>query len=236
MKKQLMLMVATCVWVPIASGGTVIISDGVFDDSDWSARSDASTIGASSGAQIPIGGDPGSYREIVNSGFNAGFVFLSTLGWHFYEADTYDPSSGAILSIDYSEDALRTQDPQQFGRLALRQDGFLFRSKQEFAIDGDPTSWMTYSMDDLGATDFEALFNGAFLPNANPDFSEAGSPITFGVYRRSTTSRGTFSSRVGLDNWRVVISIAEIPEPASVSICSLGLLSLAAFRRWRTNR
>ena len=237
MRRQLLVLaLAVSACVPIASAGTVTISDGTFEDGDWSARSDASDVGATSGSRVPIGGNSGSYREITNSGFIPGIVFADTIGWHFFENETYDPRLGAILSIDYSEDALRSQAPHQFGRFALRQDGILFRSKQEYPIDSDPNLWMAHSLSDLGANDFEALFNGAFLPNGTPDFSTAGSPITFGFYRRSTSGRGSFNSRAGIDNWTITLTTESIPEPQSHLMGVLGLASWAIFRQKRTRR
>ena len=190
MRRQLMLALVMSAWVPVVSAGTVTISDNMFNDTNWSSRRDGSSNFTGNhgvdGARFPLGGNPGVYRELRNFGATFGFGPARPLiGWHFYEAASYDPSLGAIDSITVSEDVLLSEGPIETGRLALRQDGILFRSKHSYGIDA-LNVWESRSLTDLAATDFEAFFNGSFLANGHPDFSEGAAPIIFGVYRGSS--------------------------------------------------
>ena len=241
MRRQLMLAIVMGAWISVASAGTVVISDETFENADWSARTDGSAVFAggngTSGTQIPIGGNPGSYREIQHSGQKNGISpGAPSIAWHLFEASPYDPANGAILSVDFSEDILRTLGPEQIGRLALRQDDILFRSKTSYAIDA-LNAWENNTLSDLESSDFEALFNGNIIPTAHPDFGVSGEPIVFGVYREtSIVPRGVFDRRTGLDNWTITLTTESIPEPQSLLMGVLGLASWAIFRQIRTRR
>ena len=226
-----------------AQAGNVVLSDGQFDDADWSVRFDGTNVSRldpSGGVQFPLGGNPGAFREITNAGFNfqagGGASIQSIFSWHLNTAQPYDPSvSGAIESLDFTEDGILLAAPAQTGYLALKQDDLLFRSKQSFVLDSP--GWQSSSLSNLQAADFEVLFNGSFLPTGNPDFSSTGAPIEFGVVRLTLVGgRQLPRARSGLDNWRVDIKTSRIPEPSTVLLLVLSGATVFAGRRTSSQR
>lgn len=212
-----------------AQAGSVVLSDGQFDDADWSVQFDGTNVSRldpSGGVQFPLGGNPGAFREITNAGFNfqagGGASIQDIFSWHLNTAQPYDPSvSGAIESLDFTEDGILLAAPAQTGYLALKQDGLLFRSKQSFVLDSP--GWQSSSLSNLQAQDFEVLFNGSFLPTGNPDFSSTGSQIEFGVVRLTLVGgRQLPRARSGLDNWRIELTTSRIPEPNAALLLILG--------------
>lgn len=218
--------------------GTLVIEDSGFANGDWSVRGEGTVDHAGpqslSGTQVPIGGTPGSYRELRHEGNQFGFAPPNPLvGWHFYEAESYSPSAGAIVSLTLTEDVLLSQGPSQSGRVALRQDGILFRSKASYAV-SVANAWESIELMSLTATDFEAFFNGSFIPTANPDFSEGGGKIIFGVYRGTAVprnARGVYDYRTGVDNWKIALTTEAVPEPLTISLLAIGSALLASCRK-----
>ncbi|QDV73207.1 hypothetical protein [Botrimarina mediterranea] len=220
-----------CCALEYSSAGTVTLSDGTFNDTAWDVVTNPAVYGYSTATQFPLGGSPGMFREIrtVSTATN-GFQVYDVTGWHFNTAQVYDPADGEILSLDYSEDALFIQGTQRlYGRIAIRQDGFLYRSKAEYLSGFSDSQWRHFELTGLTASDFEVFFNGIFLPTGNPDFSETGSPIEFGVYRELFDGSNARDIRMGLDNWQVVLTTTGIPEPTSVVLAATG--ALLALRR-----
>ena len=208
--------------------GTVVISDGTFAAADYAVQTDgsfANTSLSSTGTQIPIGGNPSAFRQVTNSavGRFGGADTEIVNGWHFNTAQPYDPSTGEILSLDYSEDSILVSGSTQEGRLALRQGGILYRTESSFATGASNAAFTNNGFIGITAADFEGFFNGNFFPTADPDFSETGGVIEFGFFRRNVSNQN-FTSSSGIDNWTVTITTAEIPEPTSMALL-LGLIS-----------
>lgn len=227
------LMFATFAWLlshaDLGLGGTIILSDAEFANSDYATQTDGSFTPNSNfstvGTQVPIGGNPGAFRQVTNFAQNFGLHTEVVYGWHFNTAQPYDPAEGAIVSLDYSEDSIFVFGQTQQGYLAVRQDDLLFRSKESFTTGASNTSFTNNQLTGLTATDFEGLFNGTFFPTANPDFSLGGSPVEFGFLRLSTDGGGVNDSS-GIDNWTVTLTTDPIPEPASLFIGLVGLVAL----------
>lgn len=210
------------------TAATVTLFDGTFNNADWEIVTMPNPLppgNGVTGSQIPVGGNPGAFREVRNSSFAGG----TNGGLHFNVAQPYEPAvSGAIESLTYSEDSVRIFGPVLSSALAVRQDGLLYRSLEVFSSELSTTSYATNSLVDMTAEDFGLFFNGNFFPTGKPDFSVNGSAIEFG-FMRSQNSVNTQSS-TGIDNWQVVITTI-VPEPTAAVLLSVSSVMLSARRR-----
>jgi len=229
MKVQLVLVCVLMASVSLANAGTVTLFDGTFNDADWEVSSAGSSRGGGSGSQVPVGGNSGAFRRVVNSNGGGGGL---TNAWHFYVGMAYDPSvDGAIETLDYSEDTLAIAGSNTVSRVILRQDGLLYQLEQTYLAGPSSSEWVKTNFTGLTATDFALWFNGTLIPTGDPDFSEAGSPIEFGFFR--TQSFGVFGGAVqtGIDNWQVEITV--IPEPTSLLLVITATGVVLGLRRKR---
>src|SRR5262249_42775913 len=85
-------------------------SDGVFNDADWftTPPDTHGNGGTYSDHQSGSGGDPGEYRDVsitVNDAPSS-TDFSAICTFHWRAAAVYDPSSGSLESIDYSESSI----------------------------------------------------------------------------------------------------------------------------------
>jgi hypothetical protein len=204
-------------------------SDNTFNDSDWTiADHTVGAGGTSNASQLLSGGNPNAYRRIttvLNSGPSERRIF----SFNFNSTAIYDPSvSGAIDSIDYSEDAKIFSGAQTIA-LALRQGGNIFNYSLVNTFVG--TSWTSMNATGLIATNFIQAVPGGFDPTLNPDFSATGSIIEFGFMRGRGTPNGPGPGATaigGIDNWNVTVNSAQqatVPEPGSLSLLIAGMLS-----------
>ena len=221
---------ALLLFATIASADTVTISDSSFANTDWTTvelRDETPNDSfVFSGTQVITGGNPGSYRQVINelntstaSGITAGHLFLG---------GGFDPgSSGAIASIDVSFDGIGVQGPAgAMGyALLLEQDGNYFGSGLGQVLNGQ--GWITLGETGLVESDFLAFGSGTL------DLSAGASPITFGF----AVSNGTFGSpstnEGGVDNWSVTIHTTTIPEPSSFALCLCIIATWTAGKRRR---
>ncbi len=120
--------------VPFASARTVVYADSEFRASDWEVFTIADGQGGSASlAQEPSGGNPGAYgrvRMIVKGDITIPITGTNLYAFFFYRLSPYTPqTSGAIISITYSEDVLVLPSgagaPEITG-LALRQNGKVY--------------------------------------------------------------------------------------------------------------
>ena len=233
--KQVLLTTVALVFLAMPTrAGTVVIDDGTFNNADYEVVLDGSSaISSSVPTQVPFGGNPSTFREVANSATQSSiFSFATIAAYHFNIAQPYDPANGAILSLDYSEDSILFSGPALEGHLALRQDGILYRSEQSFTPGTSSSAFTNNLLAGLVEADFEAYFNGQFFPTADPDFSTSGGIIEFGFLRYDVLN--TFSNSIGIDNFRVELSVEEIPEPAGVYLYGTCLLGMILSRRWWT--
>ena len=140
--------------------------------------------------------------------------------------------SGPIRSIAFSNDVKRSGEAANEVEtgLMLTQSGRTFVNRWESPFG---SSWTTRARDNLTATDFVAIIDApdnGFDVTRHPDFSSSGEPIRLGVYFLGLRSPTTmYAAEAGVDNWRADVSF--VPEPPTVALGGLSLLSLAAFRR-----
>ncbi len=218
------------------SAGTVVFSDQVFNDGDWSLTiqniDNGGTVDAS---QQSVGGNPNEYRRILHSllptstnGESSGF-----LGFHLKNGAVYNPSTdGEISSLDYFEDSIMFQgfgDGQASGA-ALSQDGnFYYSSPRVLSNQG---GWTSQSLLSLTALNFFNLLDST----DKPDFSSSGGAITLGFFRANTTRGTGYVTDNGIDNWSIAIhtpSPNPVPVPAAVWLFGTALIGLAGFSRRR---
>ena len=184
-----------------AFAATINLSDETFLDLDWSATK-TSTVSATFDAhQEPSGGNPGEYRFIqLRYTDNIHVV-------HFNNNLAYDPSLGAITSIEFNFDLIGDGTLYTMG---LLQDGVIYEATNS-SINAFPQgpSWASFTRT-LVASDFRSQPDGL----SNPDFSTAGSPIVFGFHNENTTGApGALRIRTsGIDNYKIAID--ALPPPS----------------------
>lgn len=244
---------STLLWAALPVSATEIaFSDQDFLNSQW-ARFDLQGFrgGSSSATQIAAGGNPGAYRWVSTTVNSSSTTQRSNIiSAHFFDEAVYDPSQGAIHSLDYAEDSLLLfgfGEGQATGATVLQDD--LVYAALSPGLLANERRWTSQSAEHLTENDFtlvgslsDGLFDG-FGTGAlsHPDFSESGSLLQFGYFRANTadlTSQG-YTIIAGIDNWSVRLQIhepmgpidpmdpmdpTEIPEPASLLLLISGLL------------
>jgi len=193
---------------PECQGETVTISDDTFANASWLVFSAVATGGSTQTANQDTRaefGNPSPYRVMTHSlpvSAEGELVALSVP--HVFLGQQYTPSGGAIDSLDFSLDRIVffATGPAQGSvghAFVVVQNGTVFTADV-----GNFTSldWETVSRTGLTAADF--VGPGGV---GNPDFSTAGSVLSFG-YRRlhvhTNTEQGIGSAH-GVDNWSVTI-------------------------------
>lgn len=217
-----------------AFGGVISFSDAEFANSNWvgveildTTPNDSFVFSAT---QIGVGGNPNSYRQVINE-LNTTAASDIASG-HLFQGGNFDPGQdGTFVSLDMSFDGIGINGPagaMGYGVL-LEQDGNYFSVGLGQVLNG--RGWAAFNGIGLIESNFSALGTGVL------DFSIGGSPIGIGFL----VSNGTFglpsTNEGGVDNWSISIttSAAQIPEPASLTLFGLGLLSLCAARRRNKN-
>lgn len=239
MKRFVIALAALAAATAATSAQATAFFDGTFVDTDWTAQklfdnSNSGSGGASATiGQVGTGGNPGAYRQTVND-------WLGTGGFEYGHVSTvaaYNPSiEGAITSMDFSYDARyfgfsgSGANPLAVAYLPfLMQGGSTYQGPYATATQN---SWVPFDFMNLMASDF-TLTTGS--GPANPDFSATGGAIMFGYLTSNGSGfTGTHETTSGIDNWRVEVHNAQVPEPASLSLFGLGLAGLGWARRRRS--
>ncbi len=185
----------------------VIFSDSTFLNADWttSALNIPANGGAGNGSvtatQTTVGGNPGSFRDIVQSMADNG----NLLGLHFLSTAAYNPAAqGAITSIDFSDDIRGIANTQNIG-LVIAQNGNFYLG----APDTSPSGvWAARGGIGLLPGDFTEVGGGG-VPL---DFSGTAAPLIFGFYTSNTNAAG-LTSEAGVDNYKVIVHNASVVVP-----------------------
>ena len=231
-------------------------SDSTFLDANWTGTQfTAGNGGTSTGAQVLVGGNPGSFRnvtDVLNAAPGGGSTIV--LSTHIFTPFTYTPAtSGAIASLNYSEDAACTAGCFGQGQStgpAIKQGANLYIYTTQL-VTGPSAVWTNHALSGLTAADF-GLVNVTsagtlFDTTQHPNFSAAGAPIQVGFFRANGTPSGPYTLSAGIDNWQVTIvpSIVAPPPAQSLPVPTLGgwalavlaiSLAVAGFARRRRTR
>lgn len=219
-------LMVTCVGLlGPAAGANVIFFDGVFAPSDWTlitidVGGNGSTTTAS---QVLTGGNPNEYRRVFNSVSRN--PNDAVWGLHLYTPGSYDPSSqGPVSSVCYHEDAILFAGggSGQATGMVIEQAGKYFVGPSHLT---PFAAWTAISDPLLVPVNFSEinLTTGALNAFSNPDFSAAGSAMSFGFFRANSTSGGAYTRDGGIDNWSVCI----VPAPSgAAALIAAGCLAL----------
>ena len=227
---------------PAAQAATVTFGDSTFADADWELiQNSFGPGGTATAAQVPTGGNPDAYRShtiTLNQPVGAeasAFPFSGSL------PSTYDPSLGAITSVDFSIDTIGLLVGNQRVGVAAKQDSVIYivTTPGVFATEFE---WTNKIQSGLTADDFGTITD----PSIHPDFTESGGVIEFGFYSATSAPAGSTAgtNTIGLDNWSVTLTTGEIeppppppppggviPLPAPLLLGASGLLAAAAAKR-----
>lgn len=217
-----------------------VVSDATFANTDWTlTQFNAGNGGLVTGAQVASGGNPGSFRNVTDQ-LNAAPAGSETivLSTNIYTPFTYNPStSGAIATLDYTEDAACTGGCFGAGQStgpALLQGGNLYILSSSTVITGPGAGWVTHPLSALTANDFGLVSvtpTTLSNPAQHPNFSAGAAPIQFGYFRANGTSVNgpAYTLTAGIDNWQVTVNTATAPPVAnSTPVPTMGFWQLAA--------
>jgi len=233
-----------------------VYEEGTFDVDHWTSFGPFATPAddtydgtPATSAQTPAnGGNPGGYLRFGVTGM-AVPLGSSTVTWAMLINDQaeYDPQSlGAIERLDFDLDARVPPEArlQRVVTIAVEQDGFVWAAiDPRLFIQGK--TWLPRWISDLQAEDFITVNWAEEGQPVNPDFSEEGGPIKFGLANGTscpTTSDCTgrpVPSEVDIDNWRVAVnendftlrlSVGQVDGPGALPELPLEFLVTAQVR------
>ena len=153
---------------------------------------------------------------------------------------TYNPhTQGAITDIDASvlKTISATITGTGFGNHfypTIEQDGVFYLATIAGPTFNGPggTGPNTLSQNDLTASDFVSFdFSTGTFGTANPNF--AGDVMTFGLTQLTGTGGPGETGTITTEYTDLSIDIANVPEPASITLFGSALLALYAIRRRR---
>jgi 3',5'-cyclic AMP phosphodiesterase CpdA len=193
-----------------------VISDSVFNDSDWthSILWSVGTVTLGPCGQVLTGGNPNEHQQGHHttqdqfSGIYDGHLFVG--------GGTYDPGTdGPIATLDVS------YDYRDVAGAFTTQNGLMIvqgiRTFLYFVDSAGPhPTWTSLSV--TGITDiwnpaWVEVTGGVIINFTTPDFSISGLPMTFGYY---TFNQFTADQTWGIDNFNVTIHSEPTPaEDAS---------------------
>ncbi len=232
-RRALAAAAAALLLPPPVPAQVVGVTDGTFNNTDWSlVVVNNTTNGTPTAGQVSSGGNPGAYRSnSLTATGGAGTTTVDTFS--FRNGFSYSPSTqGAIGQWTLSVDDRKISQTSGFNGLiglAVRQNGTLYRTNQLF--DPATSAWLTFSYPPT--PDPNAFIQVSGPGPATPDFSNGG-PIDFGYYVpfvvASAAASGT--ETVGVDNFQ--ISITPVPEPSTVLLAGAGAVGILG--RWGRRR
>lgn len=153
------------------------------------------------------GGNPGAYRDTSHT-FGQGSIIVG----HFNPANTYDPATEPVVSIDCSYDLVHFTGVSVGGAVAYRL-GIQQGTDVYGAINDNifSTSWTSFSHTGLVASNFVLV---AGTGPALPVFGVAGAPMTFGFLSSNSQGGATPITKVsGIDDWSVTVHTLERCPP-----------------------
>lgn len=209
------------IFVPLAIGlcaaaahANVILQDGTFANTNWSAIENFGQ-GSATSAQLASGGNPGTARRITNTVNNASPITMTA--FHAYgntTATRYAPQTqGAITSLNVSIDARYVSGPSdgQGFAFAFKQGQVIYTSAPIFIT--STTAWQHIALT-LNAASFTRIDGLA----GGPDFSASAAPIRFGIATSNSLDFGVtgFSSVADYDNF--FVEVVNVPAPSTALV------------------
>jgi uncharacterized protein YjdB len=178
----------------VACANPLVITDAFATDlgTGWTTSSTTSLPTQSNHSQTVSyqsdGGRSDGFRQMAHSMIGVGTFTV----YHRRELE-YDPAvSGAITSINYSEDQKMFNTPSSVGWGFFVEQGSNRRTKSiGTAVFSNP-EWASASIANMKASDF-------------PDINFSAGKIKFGFYRANTSTSGIYTVTHGIDNWRVEV-------------------------------
>ena len=171
---------------PAASPQGVTIGDTEFDPLDWQVSEQQ---GTQTTVQNPVSGNPGAWRETTHSG--------AAFACHEYVAQSYDPASGPIATIDVAWDRrLYESSGSVEERAAVFQGGVPY-----VETTAHPFSNQLWQSTSVSGLDAQSFYHD---PEGHPSF-DGGGALTFGYCRGTTGGNITH----GIDNFQVTL----VPPP-----------------------
>lgn len=193
----------------VSPSPSIVFQDGDFAIANWqvTAISTPPNNGATHTEDQSVdGGNPAVYRRMTHA-FPANQQSLGVM--NLSASAVYEPTvSGAILSIDYTEDCalFSAGNPtfQVYPALLIEQAGRRYRPNA-LPTPCASSSWTTiWESASLTAADFHLLDGPACgTAEACPDFSVSAPPIRLGFVRFAMAN--TTPTVHGIDNWKVTV-------------------------------
>ncbi len=205
------------------SRGAVVFTDSDFLLADWTQFQSVGN-GALAASQGLVGGNPDEYRRVDHLSFSFNFV-----AFHLNTAAVHDPSAQEIATIDFAIDQIALFNHAGIGvgvAPAVFQNGVGYLTLNGLLINSDVFNWVSLSASGFTALDFRTFAN----PNAHPDFSSAGAPMTFGFATINDNGGAIRSRAAGFDNWNLTLN-PVVPEPASAALLLIAAIGPALRRR-----
>lgn len=213
MSKSKMFLTHACIMVmamiiTVPAFAIVTFSDGTFNNTDWSLT-ELKNDGLATANQIGSGGNPGTFRQTVNTIPDQNYT-ISVYGVSLRNNAIYNPSTqGAIISVDYSEDAATAPTSgSQVSGPAILQGGQYFLRCTGILTPNSADGWQTQTSLGLLATDF-CLMDATGTPNPtmHPNFSSSGGQMQLGFFRGNVIGpHNAIQPTAGIDNWSVTIN------------------------------
>jgi hypothetical protein len=189
------------------TGQTAPSSDSSFDDNDWETEVlSFGNGGTGSAGHLTYLGQAGAdYRQITIDANSGGQVAVFSI--YIKSGAQYFPSSsGAIFTVDYSEQSILLSGggSGQYSAPAIRQNGKYYTLTPDGGAFATPdATWTTHPLHGLTQNSFRTLDSAS----DHPDFSANGSRIEVGFMRMVSASSGGSGKIVGgIDDWHLTLN------------------------------
>ena len=167
---------------------------------------------------IATGGNPDFYYKQTTTIANAiGHNYRYGIeNEYLFSGASYDPSQGAILTLDFRIDIKKFTGGglDVDAALMLEQNGMFYRTNVLLTMSNNWTtlSQTGYTQNSFGKIVGDPTGTGSIVDfTMHPDFSSTGAPINFGFASGHSTSvgGGGYTIMEGFDNWSITLHTAQ---------------------------